>query len=187
MRIDSMPFDAAPDAAATGGPAGYVQHATLAYVPSGRDGTRAVLKRMAQLVRQGKADGRIYELARQIIAPVYQGRRNFAPMARAVQAWVQQHIRVVDDPVDMEAIQEPWLTVQLQSGDCDDHAILVAALLESVGMRARFQAIAFEPDVFSHVYTEAYVPPQWFALETTEPWSFGQEAPGVVDHMQQTI
>lgn len=158
---------------------------TLEAIPDGEAGIRATLKRMRQLVLAAKADATIYDLAREIIRG--EPDKDFAQEARAVQAWVQQHIRYTRDPIDMESLQEPVKTLELAQGDCDDQAMLVAALLGSIGARARFQAIGPEEGVFTHVFTEVLIDGSWFAMETTEPWSFGQRYPRPRSYMVVNI
>jgi hypothetical protein len=70
-----------------------------------------------------------------------------------------------------ESLQEPRVTLQLGAGDCDDHAMLLAAMAISVGFRARFRtvALASDPSHFSHVFVEVQDKrtKQWQALDTT--------------------
>ncbi len=154
---------------------------TLEAVPDGEAGIRATLKRMRDQVNEAKADPAIYDKAREIIR--YEPQKNFPQEARAVQAWVQQHIRYTRDPTDMDSLQEPSKTLELGMGDCNNQSTLVAALLNSIGARTRFHAIGPEPGVFTHVFTEVLIDGSWFALETTEPWAFGQQYPGRTSHM----
>jgi transglutaminase-like putative cysteine protease len=168
--------------------------ATLEGIPSGAAGIRATLKRMAALARHDKVQPAINQLAVEITEGVPE--KYWPGYARAIQAWVQNNIRYVLDPVDVEAIRYPLTTLQLGAGDCDDQSMLVAALLESIGLRARFKAVAFQTDQFGnpeyeHVYPQVMIPngngPQWYALETTEPYSFGQEPAGIIGAMVQNV
>jgi len=85
-----------------------------------------------------------------------------------------------------ETVQTPLVTLQVRAGDCDDHATLIAALLRSIGIPARFKTISTDPlnpDTFTHVYALAGLRRgnkivQWLPLDTTVPWSSpGWEAP----------
>src|SRR5579863_1988828 len=99
---------------------------------SGLGSVKQTLKAMRGLALAGKADPRVRALAQEIVryAPA-----DDAGAARAVQAWVQQHVKYDPDPEDVEVLQEPMVTVpaefggQWGAGDCDDQAILVASLL----------------------------------------------------------
>lgn len=70
-----------------------------------------------------------------------------------------------------ESLQEPRVTLQLGAGDCDDHAMLLAALAVSLGFRARFRTVSLpqDPQHFSHVFVEVQDrhSKQWQALDTT--------------------
>lgn len=101
--------------------------------------------------------------------------KDYACEAAALHRFVRDGIRYVQDPIDVERIQSPDKTLELAAGDCDDKAILLASLLESMGHQARFVAIGFEPGVFSHVYVETKIGDVWIAAETTEPVEFGWE------------
>lgn len=51
----------------------------------------------------------------------------------AIQKWVQNNVRYVFDPRDVEYFQTPRRTLIDGAGDCDDQAILTTSLLESIG------------------------------------------------------
>jgi hypothetical protein len=52
---------------------------------------------------------------------------------RTIQKWVQDNVRYVFDPRDVEYFQTPRRTLIDRTGDCDDQAILTSSLLESIG------------------------------------------------------
>lgn len=57
-----------------------------------------------------------------------------------------------------------------QVGDCDDFAMLTAALLKARGIEAKFVTVAADPSMpgqFSHVYVAAYPPSGRVALDTS--------------------
>lgn len=160
---------------------GLIRASSRELIPDGLPGTRATLKRMAQIARKAKTDPAVIELARQVVTDT----RRWIAAARQVQAWVQGNVRYVEDPDGVETLQDPLLTVQIGAGDCDDQSILVASLLQSVGIGARFHAVGERPGELSHVYCE--VAPSWLSVETTEDCPIGAEWPGVVEHMVQNV
>ncbi len=95
----------------------------------------------------------------------------------AIHAWVMKHLRYVNDPLWQETITYPeTLAFEQQDGDCDDHAVLEAALLGAIGIRTRFVAIAPDIGPLSHVYLQALMmeddgtgsgnkKPQWLDLD----------------------
>lgn len=146
--------------------------ATLASIPDGGEGTKAVLKRMRDAVRAEKIHPEVIALARAITARV--PNKQWAMEAAAVQQWVRANIRYVRDVHGVETLQAPTYTLRIRSGDCDDHSMLAAALLESIGHPTRFVAIGRVRDQFSHVFVETRIADRWLALETTEPLPFGR-------------
>lgn len=98
----------------------------------------------------------------------------------SVYNWVRSNIEFRGEY--SESLQEPRVTLQLAAGDCDDHAMLLAALLMSLGHRVRFRTVALRsnPDQqFSHVYLEVQDrrTKQWLPMDTTVGYGFPGWAP----------
>ena len=89
----------------------------------------------------------------------------------AVFEWVRRHLALVDDaelarplrgvPDDSEILIRPVdiLTMPQPQGDCDDYAMLTAAMLRALGVPASFRTVAAEgpgSDRYSHVYPVAH-------------------------------
>jgi len=82
--------------------------------------------------------------------------------ARAMFGFVQQNFEYVSDPVSDEYYKTAKETIANGGAlDCDDSSILLATLLEAVGIPARF---VFVP---GHVYVEAYVNDKWYPMDAT--------------------
>lgn len=145
---------------------------TLAGLPSGIPGTRLTLEIMRRFVLAYRTDPRIIELARSIIATI--PGKQYAREAEALRAWVAENIRYTQDVTDVETLQSPVVTLDIRQGDCDDQAVLLAALLNATGHEARFLAASFEPDDFSHVIVETKIGERWMPAETTEAVTLGQ-------------
>lgn len=139
---------------------------TLAEIPSGKAGVLATLKAMSRMVRDGKKSYAVIQAA--TARTRHCDNKDLACRIHALHAYVRDSIRYQLDPVDVELLQTPDKTIERGAGDCDDQAILLAALLESLGIPSRFVAIGFAPGVFEHVYTEAKIGSGWIPLETTE-------------------
>lgn len=85
------------------------------------------------------------------------------------------HWRFVRDPTGIELLHRPErLLDQIAAGgyaigDCDDAAILGAALGKAVGFSARFVVLGFfgPRGPFSHVYTELWTGTGWRELDIT--------------------
>lgn len=90
----------------------------------------------------------------------------------AVYRFVRDRVRFTRDPFDNETLQSPRYTLKTMSGDCDDRATLLAAMVRSIGIPAdlRFRAVAANrrnPRAFSHVYVVASIGGRRVPLDPT--------------------
>lgn len=148
--------------------------ATLQAIPSGVRGTRATLRLMSKLVRHFKKNMEIRSLALSLVAEV-PGHKNWTAQIKAIHAFVRDNIQYIRDVRGVETLATPIKTLEFRQGDCDDQAILLASLLESIGHPTRFVAMkltTFGP--FVHVYTETKIGSKWYPLETTENFPPGK-------------
>lgn len=119
------------------------------------------MREMRRLVRASLMRRPVIETPRMIIRGVPE--RQELAQARAIRAWCDSRFRFVRDPVGVEYLIAPsrqlaevrrWGFVQ---GDCDDAAMMTAALCMSVGLPCRFYAVARNAqDVYRHVFAVAY-------------------------------
>lgn len=111
--------------------------------------------------------------------------RDYERVAATLLAWVQNNITYTNEPG--EQIQAPWWTMRYLTGDCDDMAILLASMAQSVRLPWKFalggrdrkgNAVRYidgdkEPRGvnYSHIYLYLGWPPfkptQWAAAEPT--------------------
>jgi transglutaminase-like putative cysteine protease len=103
--------------------------------------------------------------------------KDFRGEASRLLTYVRDNIRYVGDIRDIEVLHDPETLLRTGAGDCDDKAILLAALLLSIGHQPRFVAVAFEPDAYSHVWLQDLIYGEWLDLEPTEPIACGQSIP----------
>lgn len=141
--------------------------AYLGSLPPGVDGIKATLKWMVRLARAGKVDTGVNTLAKQLTQHL-RG-KDYAGEVRVLQHFVRDRIRYVRDARDVETVQTPQRTLEVGSGDCDDKATLLAALLETIGHRTRFLAMGFDGESYSHVIVETKLARTWLPLETILP------------------
>jgi transglutaminase-like putative cysteine protease len=76
-----------------------------------------------------------------------------------------------------ETLQSPEATINLGAGDCDDHSMLEAAVLQSLGYDTQFRAISLvnnSPGDLSHVYVlvRDKRTGRWFPLDNTVEASY---------------
>ena len=95
-----------------------------------------------------------------------------------LRRWLRLHIGFLRDPLGEELLQTPAdvLAMLAANGsvdvDCDDVAMLGAALGMSIGLRARLQMIGVAGG-YTHVWTELSTPdgdPRWIDLDITRPY-----------------
>lgn len=163
--------------------------ARLAGIPSGRAGTIATLNHMREYVRASVRlpEQIVRNKATEIFARAGVPPRKYMRELAALHAFVRDRVRYVRDPVGVELVQTPEVTLQKMSGDCDDKATLLAALLESTGHPAKFTAVAFGGNQFSHVLTQAKAGTRWIPAETIIQKPLGWFPPGVTDQYSKDI
>lgn len=153
----------------------------LAAIPDGKAGTLVTLKLMRELARAAKKSLPVRTLAVELTNGNNQ--KDWIGELKSLHAFVRDKIRYVKDVRGVETLQIPEVTMQTQSGDCDDKSLLLASLLEAVGHPTRFVAIGFQPDDFEHVFVESRIGNSWIPLETTEPVEIGWTPKNVVARM----
>jgi len=109
--------------------------------------------------------------------------RDYKGQAKALLKWVQTHIYYVNEP--NERLQEPTYTLRVRYGDCDDMALLLGAMCESVNLPYRYvlagrcngridrwiEGTPMKDGQWSHIYLIIGYPPfkpsQWVYAEPT--------------------
>lgn len=143
----------------------------------GLAGTQATLKAIGQLVDQAVAGQKLRLTAISILDRANVNTKNPLAVGKALFYWVRSHIRYVKDPLDLETVQAPDVTLALKAGDCDDHAALMGALAASVGLPIRFVTGGAVADRQSHIWPELNISGRWIAADTTSTKPFGWSAP----------
>lgn len=142
---------------------------------------------MAALARRGTHSAEIRNLAVRLTMGL--ANKDFGGEACACLNFVRNNIRYVQDIYDIETIAPPNWLLKIGAGDCDDMATLLGSLLTAIGHRARFIAVAFEPDQFTHVWVQDYLADGWLDLEPTEDYDCGRSVPlgDAVDFIFQDV
>jgi hypothetical protein len=93
---------------------------------------------LRDIVRQYGRDPRVHDLASEIIRRSGVPPRDYKGQAAVLLKWIQnpQNVYYINEPG--ERLQSPTYTLRVKRGDCDDMAILLAAMLESVAIEWRF-------------------------------------------------
>jgi predicted transglutaminase-like cysteine proteinase len=125
----------------------------------GQAGTDQTVEHMAKIAMGefGAGSPRIRALALKIVREAGVPEKDTDGEIVAVHRWVKRTLRYVRDPVGYELLTYPeTLAFDVHDGDCDDHAVLEAALLGALGIASRFVTVGMSRQGMSHVYLEAY-------------------------------
>jgi transglutaminase-like putative cysteine protease len=153
---------------------------SLQSILGGDFGAMQTLAKMRSLANAALRDPIVIEMARRIVEDAGVLGRNEAGKFEAIRQWMTERVQFLPDPVGVELLSTPRYMIdairrsEFVSGDCDDAAILGAALGKAVGLPAKFRALAFGAPTwpFSHVYTLLLVRGQWANLDTTRSSRF---------------
>lgn len=137
---------------------------------------------MHALTADAVRDERVVHLARVIVAHL--PRRDHLAEAEAVLRWVQGSVRYVRDPWHpggLERLQHPAHTLfESRQGDCDDLAMVHAALLAALGAPWAFRTVGSDPLFprrFRHVYALTLIGDRWVPADPTFEHPLGWEPP----------
>jgi len=127
---------------------------------------------MADLVRKSLENPIVRTEALSIVQTVFAQDKQGA--VRGIENYARSHVKVIDENDEILIPPDKAVeTIRRQAfiwGDCDDASMLVAALLSSIGIAARFKAVWPRADgSFSHVFTEYRFGEGfgWMPLDTT--------------------
>jgi hypothetical protein len=121
---------------------------------TGRDDLRSLALKITRGIRPNRGTG-------------LPDMRNIDLVAGALYRWMTRNINYVRDPWNIERIQSPDVTLRQKAGDCDDHAILSAALLQSLGIQTGFRIVSRTGRNYDHIYTVFRSPDGWKSFDTT--------------------
>lgn len=138
-------------------------------IPAGRAGTLATLRAMRSLVHAGARDLTVREAAVAIMRRANVQPHDFPGEVAALFGYVRDRIRWTRDIAGVETLQTARYTLAHGFGDCDDKAVLLGALLGSVGHLAHvfLRAVGASPSRLSHVYPVVKVGGAMLPLDPT--------------------
>ncbi len=142
----------------------------------GEAGIFDTLRLMRRMVNDYKTDAGIRQAALNVtfMTPA----QDEASEVEALYCFVRDHIRYTKDVHGVETLATPDKTMAMRVGDCDDQAVLLASLLESVGYPTRFVIEGYtDGGTWEHVYLETCLCGQWVALDPTEQVAMGWQPP----------
>jgi len=130
---------------------------------------------LKSIVEDAKKNPYFRQLATQIINSFPCQHKNYDCYVYAIAKWVKENIKYIKDITGYETLQTPENTLKIGGGDCDDHAILVATLLNAIGVKTAFKIVG-ENGRYKHIYVIATTPKgkKW-VVDTTEEHFFYPE------------
>jgi transglutaminase-like putative cysteine protease len=128
----------------------------------------------------GKRDPQIRHIAAGVVRGIPP--RQWERSADGLFHWTRDNIRYTLDPHNVELFQRANRSVDEGIGDCDDQSIVLASLLQSIGLPVRLRVIGLKgSDQFQHIYVLVGLPPtgptKWKALDPSRPEAPGWELP----------
>lgn len=169
-----------------------VQYMTLSGGFDGTDQTVAIMSKLT-MGQWGARSPKIRGLAINILNAAGVAGKDYEGELVAIHNWVRDNIRYTRDVQGQETLCPPEeIAFNSKAGDCDDMAMLDAALLASIGFSTRFKVIGVTPNSYSHVYLQAQIPGAaadvgggqdagWISLDPImKNWQAGQEAPAAM-------
>lgn len=148
--------------------------ASFGEIGTGQAAGLDTVHRMRQLVR----DQYTLPLIRETAAAIVRGTGTDAELqVERIRAWLARHVGFLRDPYEVEGLHTPEAMLTLLGArgflevDCDDVAILGAALGMAIGLPARFVLIGAGGG-YEHVWTELADPNtgEWRELDITRPY-----------------
>ncbi len=126
---------------------------SLSGLMPGVHGTVQTLQEMARLVRRDSKKLDIVSLARSIVKDVTP--HDELGEINAIHEYVKNNLRYVQDPVDVEWVQDAERSLLLGAGDCDDGTDLFATLVAAMGYVPVYALAGYDPDPnsqYDHVW-----------------------------------
>ena len=107
------------------------------HLPTWKNGDdRSRMKVLRKIALHSGRDPRMAHLAVQIVKNAGAQPRDYKAQAAALLKWVQNKIFYINEAG--ERLQDPFYTIKHGYGDCDDMALVLASLLESIRLEWRF-------------------------------------------------
>lgn len=141
------------------------------WIPRAHLGIEWTVEHMRGIATSAASDPDVARTAADIV-----GSSSGAAAARRIRRYLATNLRFQFDEPGIEQIRTPELLLAqircdgVAFGDCDDVAVLGAALGLAVGFRVSYVLIAFhDTDPFEHIYTELETDSGPVELDTTRP------------------
>jgi len=82
--------------------------------------------------------------------------KNKLSQALACYYHVFQNILFIEDPMGIEYLQTPEVTITTRAGDCDCISCLLSSMLCSINIPNQFVKVGLTPVAYSHIFVRAF-------------------------------
>jgi len=124
-----------------------------------------------RLIEKAKYNPFVKSIAVQIIKRRKVPHKDYLGQTRAIFDFVRSRVKYIKDPVGYDQLSPPIRTIYQGYGDCEDNAVLLASLLESIGIPTKLKLVATRGPKYDHIYVLAGIPldskVRWMPLDTT--------------------
>jgi hypothetical protein len=132
-------------------------------LPNGELGNLATVQFLVKLARKRAKHPVVRQLALNIIRHAGTKSMFYLDEARAIAQFVRDKMAYVKDIANVETVHDPLtmidkITRGTLAADCDDHAVLLASLLLSIGHRPIFRIVRYKAGSpsYNHIYVVEY-------------------------------
>jgi hypothetical protein len=133
------------------------------HTPPGMGHVHSVVGTMTALAKKAAHEWPIRQLAVEITKDV----PSKSPTREifAIYKWVRDHIRYRMDPLDLELVQAPHVTLQERAGDCAAMTTLIWALCMALGHPVRGRTVGPGPGQQTHVQAQVFDRKRWIDVD----------------------
>jgi hypothetical protein len=133
------------------------------FIGTGKQGNLNTVKHIQKIAHQRKSHPLVRELALRILLEKNIPSQHHLSEAKAIGEYVKRKLRYVRDIRGIETVYDPVtlidrITKGIAQADCDDHVVLICALLLSVGIQPYVRVVKYDPNIshFNHIYVVVY-------------------------------
>jgi transglutaminase-like putative cysteine protease len=133
---------------------------------------------MKEMVQKTDKDRIVKETASALIAKIQP--QNLLMQVKVITGWVRRNLHYVRDIYGVEELTNPVSVLynirakkNSHSSDCDDYAMLLAALFRSVGFPTRLEALAVNNTQYDHARVSVLIGDTWYPVEGTKNTEVG--------------
>ena len=131
-----------------------------------------IQREMSRMFHESGLDPTVRRLAERAID-------NYPDHIGAIYDFVKQTFPYAPDPIENELFIHPRVVAtdyyagRFRAADCDDHALLNAALLSSIGYKVRIALLAMKGAEIDHAVAQVWTELGWLSVDTTSSRSLG--------------